>query len=453
MQLSPELAVLIALFVVLLAAFVVLIVRRKPDQSGTVAVLNERLESRQGEIEALGSRLESLESENKEIVEANTRYREQISQLQAVLEQERKVTQEKLALLEQSGERMTLEFKNIANEILEDKSRRFTASNRDSISEILKPLNEKIHLFEKKVDDSYNLESKERHSLTKEIRTLQELNARISEDAINLTNALKGENKTQGTWGEVILETILEKSGLVKGREYDTQVSMKDEAGSRSQPDVIVHLPENKKVIIDAKVSLKSYEAYCSAEDPEQRKKLLDLHVQSIQSHVKGLSNKEYQNLVGLNSLDFVLLFMPIEAAFSVAVQANNDLFNAAFEKNIILVGPSTLLATLRTIQNIWRYEHQSQNAIEIATAAGALYDKFVAFAGDLEDIGSRIEATQKSYDKAHNKLTSGKGNLVARTEKLKQLGAKASKKHSEKLIAEVDMDAIESDSDDKPSK
>lgn len=212
----------------------------------------------------------------------------------------------------------------------------------------------------------------------------------------------------------------------------------------------MVHLPENKKVIIDSKVSLKSYEAYSSADDPEQRKKYLDLHVQSIQSHVKGLSNKEYQNLLGLNSLDFVLLFLPIEAAFSVAVQANSELFSTAFDKNIILVGPSTLLATLRTIQNIWRYEQQSQNAVEIATAAGALYDKFVAFAGDLEEIGTRLDSTQKSYDKAHNKLTSGKGNLVVRIEKLKQLGAKASKKHTDKLISEVDMDAIElTDNDD----
>jgi len=450
MQLTSELVVLIALFAVLLIAFVVVILKRPPDQSGTIAVLEERLVARQAEIDTLQSRQANLEDEAKANGEANTRYREQISQLQAVLEQERKVTQEKLALLEQSREQMTLEFKNIANEILEDKSRKFTASNRESIGEILKPLNEKIQLFEKKVDDSYNLESKERHSLTKEIQSLKELNARISEDAINLTNALKGENKTQGTWGEVILETILEKSGLVKGREYDTQVSLKAESGARVQPDVVVHLPENKKVIIDAKVSLKSYEAYCSADDPEQRKKYLDLHVQSIQSHVKGLSNKEYQNLLGLNSLDFVLLFLPIEAAFSVAVQANSELFSTAFDKNIILVGPSTLLATLRTIQNIWRYEQQSQNAVEIATAAGALYDKFVAFAGDLEEIGTRLESTQKSYEKAHNKLTSGKGNLVVRIEKLKQLGAKASKKHTDKLISEVDMDAIEhTDSDD----
>jgi DNA recombination protein RmuC len=449
MQLTPELLVLIALFAVLLIAFGVLTLKRPADQSGIVAVLEERLVARQAEIETLQSRQANLEDEARNNAEATIRYREQISQLQAVLEQERKVTQEKLALLEQSREQMTLEFKNIANEILEDKSRKFTASNRESIGEILKPLNEKIQLFEKKVDDSYNLESKERHSLTREIQSLKELNARISEDAINLTNALKGENKTQGTWGEVILETILEKSGLVKGREYDTQVNLKAEHGGRVQPDVVVHLPENKKVIIDAKVSLKSYEAYCSADDPEQRKKYLDLHVQSIQSHVKGLSNKEYQNLLGLNSLDFVLLFLPIEAAFSVAIQANSELFSTAFDKNIILVGPSTLLATLRTIQNIWRYEQQSQNAVEIATAAGALYDKFVAFAGDLEEIGTRLDSTQKSYDKAHNKLTSGKGNLVVRIEKLKQLGAKASKKHTDKLISEVDMDAIEQTSND----
>ncbi|MDX1489760.1 MAG: DNA recombination protein RmuC [Pseudohongiellaceae bacterium] len=453
MPISLELAVLIALVLIVLIGFTVLTLRKPEDRSAEILVLEERLSAKQSEIEALLLRLEETEKEVKDTSDANIAHREQISQLKTQLDEERKVTQEKLAILENSREKMTLEFKNIANDILEDKSRKFTASNRESISEILKPLNEKIQLFEKKVDDSYNQEAKERHTLAKEIKALQELNIRISEDAINLTNALKGENKTQGTWGEVILESILEKSGLVKGREYETQVNLKAEDGSRAQPDVIVHLPESKKIIIDAKVSLKSYEAYCSADEPEQRKKLLEQHVQSIQAHVKGLSNKEYQNLMGLNSLDFVLLFMPVEAAFSVAVQANSELFSAAFEKNIILVGPSTLLATLRTIQNIWRYEQQSQNAIEIATEAGRLYDKFVAFSADVEEIGSRIEATQKSYDKAHNKLTSGKGNLIVRIEKLKQLGAKASKKHSDKLLANTNLDALEQEDSSNESK
>lgn len=444
MEMTPALVALATLAVILAALCILLFVRRPPDQSGTIAVLEERLQSRQMEIDSQNQRIKALLEESAALSEFSTRYREQITQLQTTLEQERRLTAEKLTLLNDSREQMTLQFKAIANEILEDKSQKFTASNRDSINEILKPLNEKIQHFEKKVEETYDRESKERFSLAREIRSLQELNVRISEDAINLTNALKGESKTQGTWGEVILESILEKSGLVKGREYETQLSLKAEDGSRSQPDVVVHMPENKHIIIDAKVSLKAYEAFCSEDDPERRGQLLREHVQSVRSHVKSLSSKEYQNLMELNSLDFVLLFMPVEAAFSVAVQQDGALFTTAFEKNIILVGPSTLLATLRTIQNIWRYEHQSQNAIEIANSAGALYDKFVAFVLDLEEIGNRIEATQKSFDKAHNKLVSGKGNLVTRIEKLKLLGARASKKHAEKVLARADVDEVE---------
>jgi DNA recombination protein RmuC len=444
MPLTPELIVPAVLVVLLAALSVTLYVRRPLDLSGKIAVQEERLQSRQVEIDAQAQRIIVLREEVQTLSESTTRYREQIAQLQTTLEQERKQSAEKLELLQQAREQMSLEFKSIANEILEDKSRRFTASNRESISEILKPLNEKIQHFEKKVEDTYDRESKERFSLEKEIRSLKELNTRISKDAVNLTNALKGENKTQGTWGEVILESILEKSGLVKGREYETQVSLRAEDGSRSQPDVIVHMPEKKHVIIDAKVSLKAYESFCSESDQERRAEFLLQHVQSVRSHVKELSSKDYQNLMTLNSLDFVLLFMPVEAAFSVAVQQDGGLFTDAFEKNIILVGPSTLLATLRTIQNIWRYEQQSQNAIEIASAAGALYDKFVAFVSDLEDVGGRIEATQKSYEKAHNKLVSGKGNLITRIEKLKQLGARTSKKHTEQVLVQAGPEQLD---------
>ena len=444
MPLTPELIVPAVLVVLLAALSVTLYVRRPLDLSGKVAVQEERLQSRQVEIDAQAQRIIVLREEVQTLSESITRYREQIAHLQTTLEQESKQSAEKLELLQQAREQMSLEFKFIANEILEDKSRRFTASNRESISEILKPLNEKIQHFEKKVEDTYDRESKERFSLEKEIRSLKELNTRISEDAVNLTNALKGENKTQGTWGEVILESILEKSGLVKGREYETQVSLRAEDGSRSQPDVIVHMPEKKHVIIDAKVSLKAYESFCSESDQERRAEFLLQHVQSVRSHVKALSSKDYQNLMTLNSLDFVLLFMPVEAAFSVAVQQDGGLFTDAFEKNIILVGPSTLLATLRTIQNIWRYEQQSQNAIEIASAAGALYDKFVAFVSDLEDVGGRIEAAQKSYEKAHNKLVSGKGNLITRIEKLKQLGARTSKKHTEQVLVQAGAEELD---------
>lgn len=444
MTLTPEWLAMVAIALLTGIVCVLLLLRRPADLSGTVAMLEERVSSRQSELDVKTSRLATLEAEITLLQENVSRYREQIAQLQTTLEQERRQGSEKLALLTDSREQMTLQFKALAADILEDKSRRFAASNKESIGEILRPLSERIQHFEKKVEETYDKEAKERFSLASEIRNLQALNARISEDAVNLTNALKGESKTQGTWGEVILETILEKSGLVKGREYQTQVSLKSADGSRSQPDVIVHMPENKQIIIDAKVSLKAYEAYCSEDDPERRAESLRLHVQSVRNHVKTLSSKDYQNLLSLNSLDFVLLFMPVEAAFSVAVQQDGELFTSAFDRNIILVGPSTLLATLRTIQNIWRYEHQNQNALEIASSAGALYDKFVAFARDLEEIGQRIEATQKSYDKAHNKLASGKGNLVTRIEILKKLGARASKRHSEQLLAKADTETVE---------
>jgi DNA recombination protein RmuC len=443
MTMTPEWLAIAAIALSTGIVCVLVVLRRPADLSGTVAMLEERVSSRQAELDLKTSRLATVEADIALLQENISRYREQIAHLQTTLEQERRQAAEKLALLNDSREQMTLQFKAIAADILEDKSRRFTASNKESIGEILRPLSEKIQHFEKKVEETYDKEAKERFSLASEIRNLQALNARISEDAVNLTNALKGESKTQGTWGEVILETILEKSGLVKGREYQTQVSLKSEEGSRSQPDVIVHMPENKHIIIDAKVSLKAYEAFCSEHDQERREECLRSHVQSVRNHVKTLSSKDYQNLLSLNSLDFVLLFMPVEAAFSVAVQQDGELFTSAFDKNIILVGPSTLLATLRTIQNIWRYEHQNQNALEIASSAGALYDKFVAFAGDLEEIGQRIEATQKSYDKAHNKLASGKGNLVTRIENLKKLGARASKKHSEQLLAKADTDTV----------
>ncbi len=453
MSMTPETLAFAAIAAVLAIVSLLQYLRRAPNLSGQLAVLEERLNAKQNEQEALLARLRTLADEKAELAQSELRNREQIAQLQTQMQQEQKQNQEKLQLLNDSREQMTLQFKSIASEILEDKSKRFTASNKESIAEILKPLNEKIHLFEKRVEDTYDRESKERFSLAREIRALQELNVRISEDAVNLTNALKGESKTQGTWGEVILETILQKSGLVKGREYETQVNLKAEDGSRSQPDVIVHMPENKQIIIDAKVSLKAYEAYCSEDDAKRRAEFLRQHVLSVRTHIKSLSGKDYQNLMSINSLDFVLLFMPIEAAFSVAIQEDGEMFTDAFEKNIILVGPSTLLATLRTIQNIWRYEQQNQNALEIANSAGLLYDKFVAFVGDLEEIDSRIEATRKSYDKAHNKLVSGRGNLIGRVEKLKTLGARTSKKHSETLLAQADIDESEKLEDQRGAK
>ena len=351
------------------------------------------------------------------------------------LSEQKKHNGEKLALLQEARESMNNEFKALANQIFESKHKIFKSESKEQLDNILSPLSERIKEFEKRVEKSYNDESKERYSLIKEVRNLQDMNNRISKDAINLTNALKGENKTQGTWGEIILERVLERSGLEKGREYEIQVSMKNEEGRRLQPDVIVHLPEDKDVVIDSKVSLNAYERYCSTEDSVNRDDSLKQHLQSMRQHIKQLGDKDYHNLEGLKTLDFVLLFVPIEAAFSLAVQQDNNLFTDAFERNIVIVAPSTLLATLRTIQNIWRYEQQNKNAQEIASKAGALYDKFVNFVADLENIGSKIDSTQTAYQDAHNKLTSGRGNLIRRAEGMRELGAKVSKSLPQKLI------------------
>ena len=399
------------------------------------AVADTNLQSRIREVESLNFNLQEIQQRMSKAEENLQKALLSEASLKTSLTEQKNQNKEKLALLDEAKERMNTEFKNIANEIFESKQQLFKAESKEQLGNLLSPLSDRIKEFEKRVETSYNEESKERYSLIKEVRNLQELNARISKDAINLTNALKGESKTQGAWGEIILERVLEKSGLVKGREYEVQVSMKNEEGRRLQPDVVVHLPEGKDIIIDSKVSLTAYERYCSSDDDIERAEALKLHIQSMRTHIRQLGDKDYQNLDAVKTLDFVLLFVPIEAAFSLAVQTNNDLFSDAFDRNIVMVAPSTLLPTLRTIQNIWRYEHQNKNAQEIASKAGALYDKFVNFVADLENIGARIESAQAAYRDAHNKLTSGKGNLVRRAEGMRELGAKVSKSLPQNLV------------------
>ena len=394
--------------------------------------LNGQLRER---LSASDARLQKVESSLSDAVSQNTALRQRAVQFQTALEAERSKAEEKLAVLQGARESLQAEFKNLANEIFEDKKTVFKRENHEQVETLLKPLGERIRDFEKRVEDTYNTERRERHSLMREVQNLQGLNARISEDAINLTNALKGQYKTQGTWGEVILERILEKSGLTRGREYEVQVNLRSEDGRRRQPDVLVHLPEGKDVIVDSKVSLASYERYCTAEDPDVRARELKAHVLAVRTHLKRLSEKEYQQVPNLRSLDFVLMFVPIEAAFTQAVQEDAEIFSDAFEANIVIVSPSTLLATLRTIQNIWRYEHQNRNAQEIARRAGALYDKFVNFVKDLEEVGRRIGSVQNAYEKAHNKLASGRGSLVRRAESMRELGAEVSKSLPQNLI------------------
>lgn len=389
----------------------------------------EKLLAREAQLSNLQESFGQTEHELAQLTTELQSLREQKAKLETSLELEKKQHGKDLEFLNESKEQLSVAFKNIANEIFEDKSKKFVDNNKESLSTVLSPLQDKIRQFEKRVEETYDKESKERFSLAREIKQLQELNTQISEDALNLTNALKGDNKAQGNWGEMVLESLLENSGLVKGREYEIQVSLQSAEGAKLQPDVVVHLPESRDIIIDSKVSLKAWDAYCSSDDATEKEELLRQHVQSIRSHVKALSGKDYQKLAGISSLDYVFMFMPIDAAYSVAIQNDATLSQFAFEKNIVFVSPTMLLTTLKLAQNLWRLDQQNQNAVEIAEKAGGLYDKFANFVNDLEDIGTRIDSTKKSYENAHKKLRSGTGNLIKRVEDLKTLGAKTSKK------------------------
>ncbi|WP_298778342.1 DNA recombination protein RmuC [uncultured Polaribacter sp.] len=326
------------------------------------------------------------------------------------------------------NEKFTKEFENLANKILDEKSSKFTEQNKENLKTILNPLQEKIKVFEDKVDKTHK-ESIDYHAaLRQQILGLKEMNLQMSKETINLTKALKGDNKTQGNWGELVLERVLEKSGLEKDREYFVQQSFTNETGKRVLPDVVIHLPDNKKMIVDSKVSLTAYEQFVNEEDETLKITHLKNHVLSLNKHVAQLSEKKYEDIYEIESPDFVLLFIPIEPAFAVALNADNLLYNKAFEKNIVIVTPSTLLATLRTIDTMWNNEKQQRNAIEIARQAGALYDKFHGLLSDLIGVGKKIDASKSDYNSAMNKLFEGKGNLITSVEKLKKMGAKAKK-------------------------
>jgi len=400
--------------------------------------LNDRL---QNELQQKQNQISEQNKRSDELIKRNSEYETTIKHLRETLD-----TQQKN--LEELQKKFTVEFENVANKIFEEKTQKFTVQNKENLGELLKPFSERIKLFETAVRETQVETAKERTSLAEQIKHLTGLNNKMLEDAQNLTKALRGDNKAQGNWGEFVLERILEVSGLIKDQEYFTQHSDTNAEGNLVRPDVVIKLPEEKHIVIDSKVSLVAYESYVNSDSESERQGYLKEHLLSVKTHIKQLSEKNYQSSIGLNTPEFVLLFVPIESSFSVAIQADNDLYKYAWERKVVIVSPSTLLATLRTVASVWKQERQTKNAAEIARQAGAMYDKFVIFLEDLEKIGRALDTGKKTYDDAINKLNTGKGNLIRRSEKLRELGAKISKHIPEQYLDEDDDDQplIESD-------
>ena len=460
--------------------------RKLGSHPAELALLNERLNTAQLAQEGLGAQLDACRDEVSDLGQANAAKQAELaalsrevellqverdngrdaahawnlernqkevelrrldahaSGLAAELREQQDSHQQRLNDLQGSRDELRAQFAELAGKIFDEREQRFAETSNERLGQLLDPLKERIQSFEKRVEESYQQESRERFSLGKELERLQQLNLRLSDEATNLTRALKGQ-KTQGNWGELILERVLEHAGLEKGREYQTQVSLKGPDGERFQPDVLIMLPGDKQVVVDSKVSLTAYQQYVGADDDVIGQAALKQHVLSLRNHVKGLASKDYKRLEGLHSLDFVLLFVPIEAAFSAALQAEPNLFQEAFDRHIVIVSPTTLLATLRVIDSLWKQERQGQNAREIAERAGWLYDKFVLFIQDLDEVGNRLQQLDKAYSSARNKLTEGRGNLVSRSEQLKLLGARASKSLPADLLerAMTDVDGV----------
>ncbi len=363
--------------------------------------------------------------------EMNSAYPELLANnrvLEEKLSSQQQQFESQLKLLQDAKQILTQEFENLANRIFDEKQTKFSAQSKEALEVSLSPLRRDIGDFRKQVESVYDKENADRNKLVGQISELQKQTMQISADAVSLANALRGDNKAQGNWGEFVLEKLLEDSGLTNGREYDTQVALKDEDGRRRNPDVIIHLPEGRDIVIDAKVSLVDYERYFHAEDEDTKQQCLNQHLASLKAHIRGLSGKDYESLEGVNSLDFVLIFIPVESAFMLALDQAPDMMRDAYDRGIIVVSPSTLMVTLRTIKNLWRYADQNLNAQVIADKAGGLYDQFVLYIEALEDVGRHLDKSREVWDTAHKRLVSGRGNLVRRSEELKKLGAKAKK-------------------------
>jgi DNA recombination protein RmuC len=385
--------------------------------------------------------LQNREAEFKQLQQLFIETKTENAQLQTRIDEQAKNTEEKLKLLLDAELRLNTQFENLAGKIFDDRSKQFTEHHKTSLDHIVTPLREQLGEFKQRIETVYDNENKDRISLREEIVSLRRDTAQMNQEALNLTRALKGDKKAQGNWGEMILEKVLEKSGLRKGIEYETQGAFRDEDNRMFKPDVIVRLPENKDVVIDSKVSLLAYERYCSTEDDLERIAALKQHTDAVREHIKGLSNKNYSDLKGLRSLDFVLLFMPIEAAFIAAFQADERLFADAFEHKIIVVTPTTLLATLRTIENIWRYERQNENARAIADKAGSLYDKICGFVEDVDKLGKQLSTVNKTYDDMRGKLSQGRGNLINQASGFVDLGVKVKKTFPKSITDQAGLD------------
>lgn len=417
------------------------------------ANLENRLAALESELAAKQDRVAQLVNESGQYQQRAETLSEQLGQLkvelreqQVTLDKERRNASEKLELLEKNRDALKQEFENLANRIFDQKSERFSQQSKTSLDSLLNPFRDQLQDFRKRVEDVYTTETRDRQALRSEIKSLQELNRQITEEAANLTRALKGDKKIQGNWGELILERVLERSGLRKGVEYETQGSYRDEDNQLLRPDVIVHLPDQRNLVIDSKVSLVAYQQWVTADQEEERAAALKQHVEAVRNHIRTLSEKDYSQLNGLHSPDFVLLFMPIEPAFVAAFQQDENLFAEAFERKIIVVTPTTLLATLRTIENIWRYERQSQNARRIADRAGAVYDKLRVFVEAMEKLGSQLHTAQGTYDNAMNTLTRGRGNLISQANRFVELGVRVKKELPKSIVDQAEVDSEDAD-------
>jgi DNA recombination protein RmuC len=403
------------------------------EKESKIAVLEDRLLSLNTEKDKLTAESGALREELSDRNTALARLQTMQEQMQEKLDNHKK----ELAELQQ---KFSLEFENLANRLFKQHSQEFMQSSGKNLNELINPLKERLQTFEKKVQDVYDVETRDKISLKQEVKNLFELNRKLSEDAENLTKALKGDLKKQGNWGEIVLERVLERSGLTKGQEYETQASTRGEDGQLLRPDVIIHLPEEKHLIIDSKVSLLAYENFIRSDDETEKSRFMRQHVDSIRAHIRGLNEKKYQSAKDFDTPDFVLMFLPVEPAFSAALQTDPELFSFAWERKIVMVSPTTLLATLKTVASIWKQEKQTRNAVEIARQGGNLYDKFVSFIEDLQKLGNQLNTAQRTLDEATKKLHTGSGNLVVRAERLRKLGVKTGKTlPSQYLLTEAD--------------